>query len=97
MDATEICHIERIQDPALRSGVVEMILIRALDHAGLEGGEHVNATDTERLDQRIVHGIFIEVKPRHQTLRPDASASASRRSASSSSAAMSASIRSRFA
>jgi len=62
MEAIEIPDIETAQHTTLGRSKRKMVLVRACDHRGVEGGVHIDTTGAERGDQRMPHRIFVEVE-----------------------------------
>src|SRR5262245_51201000 len=70
---TEIRNIEAAQHTPLGRGKLEMCLVCAVDHRGVQGCLHIDTTSTKRVDEPMPHGIFIKVEAnRHVALRSKA-------------------------
>ena len=93
----EISNIETVEYATLGHGVVQMLPIYALNLASLQGSEYVYAASPESLNQVPVHRVLIHIEPDPHEPFLERNRSRSRRSASISSAEISASISSRLA
>ncbi len=68
-----------------------MVRVVALNHAGFQRGEYIDATRQQGCDERSIHRVLVEVQQRRHDLTP-AVLSCSASSAAASSAAISASM-----
>ena len=61
MKPTKVTDVETVQDPALRSCIVQVISVRAPNHVCLKGREHIYTAGTQRLNQNMSHGVLVAV------------------------------------
>jgi hypothetical protein len=97
MEAIKIPNIETAQHTIVSCGKRWMVLVHAFNHRGFHRGLHVDAARPERMNQAMVHGIFIKVEAKGHLVFPGRACCVSSLCASASSVAMSALISSRLA